>query len=123
MVSAPGLNDGPILGGQAQITGNFSQSEATSLANVLKFGALPLTFDAGEVQEVSATLGGDQLTAGLIAGIIGLALVVLYSLLYYRGLGLVTVASLMVAATWPTDWWSCSAGRSASGSASPASPA
>ena len=99
VVSAPGLNDGPILGGQAQITGNFSQSEATSLANVLKFGALPLTFDAGEVQEVSATLGGDQLTAGLIAGIIGLALVVLYSLLYYRGLGLVTVASLMVAAT------------------------
>ncbi len=99
VVSAPGLNDGPILGGQAQITGNFSQSEATSLANVLKFGALPLTFDAGEVQEVSATLGGDQLTAGLIAGIIGLALVVLYSLLYYRGLGLVTVASLIVAAT------------------------
>ncbi len=62
VVSAPGLNDGPILGGQAQITGNFSQAEATSLANVLKFGALPLTFDAGEVQEVSATLGGDQLT-------------------------------------------------------------
>jgi preprotein translocase subunit SecD len=96
VVSAPGLNDGPILGGQAQITGNFSQAEATSLANVLKFGALPLTFDAGEVQEVSATLGGDQLKAGLIAGVIGLALVVLYSLLYYRGLGLVTVASLLV---------------------------
>ncbi len=98
VVSAPSLNNGPILGGQAQITGNFSQAEATSLANVLKFGALPLTFDAGEVQEVSATLGGDQLTAGLIAGIIGLVLVVLYSLLYYRGLGLVTVASLLVSA-------------------------
>ena len=96
VVSAPGLNDGPILGGQAQITGNFSQSEATDLANVLKFGALPLTFDAGEVQEVSATLGGDQLKAGLLAGIIGLVLVVGYSLLYYRGLGLVTVASLIV---------------------------
>jgi preprotein translocase subunit SecD len=96
VVSAPGLNNGPIVGGQAQITGNFTQSEATSLANVLKYGALPLTFDAGEVQEVSATLGGDQLTAGLIAGAIGLALVVLYSLLYYRGLGLVTVASLLV---------------------------
>jgi preprotein translocase subunit SecD len=96
VVSAPSLNNGPILGGQAQITGNFSQAEANSLANVLKFGALPLTFDAGEVQEVSATLGGDQLTAGLIAGIIGLALVVVYSLLYYRGLGLVTVASLLV---------------------------
>ncbi|MEO7981792.1 MAG: protein translocase subunit SecD [Sporichthyaceae bacterium] len=98
VVSAPGLNNGPILGGNAQITGNFTQSEATSLANVLKYGALPLTFDAGEVQEVSATLGGDQLTAGLLAGIIGLVLVVLYSLLYYRGLGLVTVASLLVSA-------------------------
>ncbi len=97
-VSAPGLNDGPILGGQAQITGNFSQSEASGLANVLKYGALPLTFDAGEVQEVSATLGGDQLTAGVIAGIIGLVLVVVYSLLYYRGLGLVTVASLLASA-------------------------
>jgi preprotein translocase subunit SecD len=96
VVSAPALNNGPIVGGQAQITGNFTQSEASSLANVLKYGALPLTFDAGEVQEVSATLGGDQLKAGLIAGIIGLALVVLYSLLYYRGLGIVTVASLLV---------------------------
>ena len=98
VVSAPGLNDGPITGGSAQIEGDFTQDEARDLANILKYGALPLTFDAGEVQEVSASLGGDQLTAGLIAGIIGLALVVLYSLLYYRGLGLVTVASLGVAA-------------------------
>jgi preprotein translocase subunit SecD len=98
VVSAPGLNNGPITGGNAQIEGDFTQDEARDLANILKYGALPLTFDAGEVQEVSATLGGDQLTAGLIAGVIGLALVVLYSLLYYRGLGLVTVASLAVAA-------------------------
>ena len=98
VVSAPSLNNGPILGGQAQITGNFSQNEASDLANVLKYGALPLSFDAGEVQEVSATLGSDQLTAGVVAGLIGLALVVLYSLLYYRGLGLVTVASLAVSA-------------------------
>ncbi len=98
VVSAPGLNNGPITGGSAQIEGDFTQQEARDLANVLKYGALPLTFDAGEVQEISATLGGDQLTAGLIAGIIGLGLVVLYSLLYYRGLGLVTVASLAVAA-------------------------
>jgi preprotein translocase subunit SecD len=98
VVSAPGLNNGPITGGSAQIEGDFTQQEARDLANVLKYGALPLTFDAGEVQEVSATLGGEQLTAGLIAGIIGLGLVVLYSLLYYRGLGLVTVASLAVAA-------------------------
>jgi preprotein translocase subunit SecD len=99
VVSAPGLNNGPITGGSAQIEGNFTQKEARNLANVLKYGALPLTFDAGEVQEVSATLGGDQLHAGLVAGAIGLGLVVLYSLLYYRGLGLVTVASLAVAAT------------------------
>jgi preprotein translocase subunit SecD len=97
-VSAPSLNNGPIVGGQAQITGSFSQAEATSLANVLKYGALPLTFDAGSVEEVSATLGGEQLTAGIVAGLIGLGLVVLYSLLYYRGLGLVTIASLMVSA-------------------------
>ncbi len=94
-VSAPSTN-GVITNGNAEISGNFSQSEATDLANVLKFGALPLTFDPGEVQEVSATLGGDQLKAGLLAGVIGLLLVVLYSLLYYRGLGLVTVASLIV---------------------------
>jgi preprotein translocase subunit SecD len=94
-VSAPSTN-GVITNGNAEISGNFSQAEATDLANVLKFGALPLTFDPGEVQEVSATLGGDQLKAGLLAGVIGLLLVVLYSLLYYRGLGLVTVASLVV---------------------------
>ncbi len=98
VVSAPGLNNGPITGGSAQIEGDFTQQEARDLANVLKYGALPLTFDAGAVQEVSASLGGEQLQAGLIAGIIGLGLVVLYSLFYYRGLGLVTVASLAVAA-------------------------
>ena len=95
-VSAPTTN-AVITNGEATISGNFSQDEARDLANVLKFGALPLTFDPGEVQEVSATLGGEQLRAGLIAGAIGLALVVLYSLLYYRGLGLVTTASLVVA--------------------------
>jgi preprotein translocase subunit SecD len=97
VVSAPATN-GAITDGNAQITGSFTQDEATSLANVLKYGALPLTFDAGDVQEVSATLGSDQLRAGLIAGAIGLFLVVLYSLLYYRGLGLITVASLGVSA-------------------------
>jgi len=95
-VSAPTTN-GVIPNGRAEISGNFNQDSATDLANVLKFGALPLTFDPGEVQEVSATLGGEQLHAGLVAGIIGLALVVIYSLLYYRGLGLVSVASLLVA--------------------------
>jgi len=67
------------------------------LANVLKYGALPLAFDQGEVQQISPTLGADQLHAGLLAGFIGLILVLLYSLLYYRGLGIVTVGSLAVA--------------------------
>jgi len=96
VVSAPRINEA-IRGGSAQITGNFSQVEAQDLANVLKYGSLPLAFDRGEVQQISPTLGADQLNAGLLAGTLGLILVLLYSLLYYRGLGLVTVGSLAVA--------------------------
>jgi preprotein translocase subunit SecD len=96
VVSAPSINE-PITGGQAQITGGFTQKEATDLANVLKYGALPLAFDQGQVQNISPTLGSDQLRGGVIAGLLGLALVVIYSLLYYRGLGIVTVLSLAVA--------------------------
>jgi preprotein translocase subunit SecD len=97
VVSAPRINE-PIRGGSAQITGNFTQIESQDLANVLKYGSLPLAFDRGEVQQVSPTLGADQLSAGLLAGGLGLGLVLLYSILYYRGLGLLTVGSLMVAA-------------------------
>jgi preprotein translocase subunit SecD len=96
VVSAPRINEA-IRGGSAQITGSFSQVEAQDLANVLKYGSLPLAFDRGEVQQISPTLGADQLNAGLLAGALGLGLVLLYSLLYYRGLGLVTVGSLAVA--------------------------
>ncbi len=96
VVSAPRINEA-IPSGNAQITGSFSQLEAQDLANVLKYGALPLAFDRGEVQQVSPTLGADQLNAGLLAGFLGLGLVVIYSLLYYRGLGLVTVGSLAIA--------------------------
>ena len=96
VVSAPRINEA-IPSGNAQITGSFTQLEAQDLANVLKYGALPLSFDRGEVQQVSPTLGADQLSAGLLAGGLGLGLVLLYSLLYYRGLGLVTVGSLAVA--------------------------
>jgi preprotein translocase subunit SecD len=92
-ISAPSVNE-PIPGGRAEISGNFTQKSATELANVLKYGALPLAFDVSEVNNVSATLGGEQLRAGIIAGIIGLALVVGYCFLYYRGLGIVVVASL-----------------------------
>jgi preprotein translocase subunit SecD len=97
VVSAPSINE-PILGGQAQISGNFTQQEATDLATVLKFGALPLAFDIGERQTISPTLGKEQLKAGLIAGALGLALVVVYLLIYYRALALVAVLSLGVAA-------------------------
>ena len=79
-----------------QISGNFTQSTATQLANALKFGALPLAFDTGTSTSVSAELGSQYLTAGLIAGGIGLALVVLYCLIYYRLLGLVTILSLVL---------------------------
>jgi len=96
VVSAPRIL-GVIRGGTASITGNFTQVQAQDLANQLKYGALPLAFDRGEVQQISPTLGADQLNAGLLAGALGLGLVLLYSLLYYRGLGLVTVGSLAVA--------------------------
>jgi preprotein translocase subunit SecD len=96
-ISAPSVNE-PIPGGRAEISGNFTQRSATELANVLKYGALPLAFDVSEVNNVSATLGGEQLRAGIIAGIIGLALVVGYCFLYYRGLGIVVVASLGIGA-------------------------
>jgi preprotein translocase subunit SecD len=94
--SAPRINEA-INTGTAQITGNFSQLDAQDLANVLKYGALPLAFDRGEVQQVSPTLGAEQLRGGLIAGILGLLLVFIYSILYYRGLGIVSVSSLLVA--------------------------
>jgi len=94
--SAPRINEA-INTGTAQITGNFSQLDAQDLANVLKYGALPLAFDRGEVQQVSPTLGAEQLRGGLIAGILGLLLVFIYSILYYRGLGIVSVSSLLIA--------------------------
>ena len=87
----------PILDGNAQITGDFTQSEARSLANSLKFGALPVKFNQPTVETIGPSLAGDQLYAGVLAGIAGLALVMLYCLLYYRGLGLVVIASLLVA--------------------------
>ena len=92
--------DGLITNGQAQISGNFTEASANALATSLKYGALPITFadDATTVEEIGPTLAGNQLAAGITAGLIGLGLVMLYCLLYYRGLGLVVVASLAVAA-------------------------
>ncbi|KUO11331.1 protein translocase subunit SecD [Streptomyces sp. DSM 15324] len=86
------------LSGTAEISGSFNQEEAKNLANVLSYGALPLTFKEDSVTTVTAALGGEQLHAGLLAGAIGLALVVIYLVLYYRGLSVVAIASLLVSA-------------------------
>ncbi|WP_121250994.1 protein translocase subunit SecD [Nocardioides ferulae] len=98
VISAPRMN-GLILDGRAQITGDFSQAEAESLATSLKFGALPIAFEDDPTSEtIGPSLAGDQLTAGLWAGGFGLGLVMLYCLIYYRGLGIVVLGSLGVAA-------------------------
>lgn len=96
VVSAPRFNEA-ILGGQAQIEGDFTAQEARDLANVLKYGALPVTLEPVDITTISPTVGNDQLEAGLIAGAIGLILVVLYLLFYYRVLGVVAGLSLVVA--------------------------
>jgi preprotein translocase subunit SecD len=95
IVSSPSINSA-IPGGNAQIS-PFTQSQAQNLANQLNYGALPVTFKQQNIESVSPELGRNQLTAGLIAAAIGLGLVVIYSFLYYRGLGLVSVSSLIVA--------------------------
>jgi preprotein translocase subunit SecD len=97
VVSAPSVSRA-IPGGNAEISGSFDQEEAQGLANMLSYGALPLTFKEASVTTVTAALGGEQLHAGLIAGAIGLGLVVLYLVVYYRGLSLIAIASLLVSA-------------------------
>jgi preprotein translocase subunit SecD len=92
--SWPTVNQGPILSGNTQITNIGGQTQAQALANVLKYGSLPVHVHLQQDETVSPTLGSDQLRGGLIAGAIGLGLVIVYSLLYYRGLGFVTIASL-----------------------------
>jgi len=96
VVSAPRFNEA-ILGGQASIEGDFTAQEARDLANVLKYGALPVTLEPVDITTISPTVGRDQLEAGLIAGGIGLILVTLYLLFYYRVLGIVAAVSLLVA--------------------------
>ena len=96
VISAP-TTQAAITNGQASITGNFTIESARALANQLKFGALPMSFTLQTQDDISPTLGSEQLKLGLLAGLIGMLLVVIYSLLQYRLLGLVTVASLIVA--------------------------
>jgi preprotein translocase subunit SecD len=97
VVSAPSVSQA-LSGGSAQISGSFTQQTADDLANVLKFGSLPLSFQVSDQTTVSAALGGEQLRGGLIAGAVGLVLVVLYMFAYYRGLAGVAIVSLLVSA-------------------------
>ncbi|SCX50702.1 preprotein translocase subunit SecD [Klenkia marina] len=97
VVSAPTVQSA-ITGGSTQITGSFTQTDAETLANQLEYGALPLTFTQATAQTITTEVGAEQLRAGLIAGAIGVALVFLYALLYYRALGLVMIASLVLSA-------------------------
>ncbi|MEU6014018.1 protein translocase subunit SecD [Streptomyces sp. NPDC047515] len=93
VVSAPQVNT--TLSGSAEISGSFTQQSADDLANVLSYGALPLSFKEQSVTTVTAALGGEQLQAGLIAGAIGLALVIIYLVAYYRGLAFIALLSLL----------------------------
>jgi len=94
VVSAPTINS--AIYGQTEISGQFNQASANNLAGVLRYGSLPLSFESSEAQTVSATLGLASLEAGLIAGGVGLLLVFVYCLFYYRVLGLLTILSLVL---------------------------
>ncbi|MGR2751616.1 protein translocase subunit SecD [Agromyces arachidis] len=96
VLSAPQMN-GVITDGRPQVTGSFTQESSKALADQLKFGALPISFEVQSSDTISATLGTAQLQAGLVAGLIGLVLVVIYTLFQYRLLGSVTIASLIIA--------------------------
>lgn len=96
VISAPSVNT-VIPDGNAEISGDFDRESAGTLARQLSFGSLPLTFEVQSEQQISATLGSEQLQRGLLAGAIGLVLVGVYSMFQYRTLGLVTIASLVIA--------------------------
>ncbi len=103
VVSSPVVQNAEFQRDQVTITGNFSEEEAKDLALVLRYGALPVQLEQESVSTVSATLGADSLRAGLLAGALGTALVLLYIVAYYRALGLVVVLGLSV---WAALQWS-----------------
>lgn len=113
VITAP-TTQAVITGGAAQITGSFDQASSKVLADQLKYGSLPISFAVQSQENISATLGSEQLQAGLLAGLIGLLLVVIYSIFQYRGLAVITIGSLTVAAiityvliallTWRADY-------------------
>ncbi len=86
----------PIPGGEAQISGNFNADQAAALANQLKFGSLPLQFNVQSEEQISATLGSEQLTSGLIAGLAGLLLIVVYMVWQYHALGAIAIGSILL---------------------------
>jgi preprotein translocase subunit SecD len=96
VVSSPGVEG--AFSGNFQVTGDFTQAQATQLQNQLKFGAVPLSLKLLYSQTVSAQVGRSQLDGGLIAAAIGLFLVIVYAFIYYRGLGIVSISSLAIAA-------------------------
>ena len=97
VITAPQTN-AVITNGSAQITGSFTQQSSKSLADQLKYGSLPIGFEVQSQENISATLGTESLKGGLLAGAIGLLLVIIYSIFQYRGLAVVTIGSLIVAA-------------------------
>jgi preprotein translocase subunit SecD len=97
VITAP-TTQAVITNGSAQITGSFDRESSKVLADQLKYGSLPIGFEVQSQENISATLGQDQLTSGLLAGLIGMMLVVIYSAFQYRGLAIVTIGSLLVAA-------------------------
>jgi preprotein translocase subunit SecD len=113
VITAP-TTQAVITGGSAQITGSFNQASSKVLADQLKYGSLPISFAVQSQENISATLGSEQLAAGLLAGLIGLLLVVVYSVFQYRGLAVITIGSLIAAAiityfliallTWRADY-------------------
>ena len=107
VVSAPAINAPSFDPDRVSITGQFTEREAKDLALVLKYGALPVELEAQQTRSVSASLGEDALDAGVIAGLIGLGLVTLYMIAYYRLLGVVAILALLVAAAllWTVVAW------------------
>ncbi len=96
VISAPAIQNATFERDDITISGDFDESSAKDLANVLKYGALPVPLEAAQIQTVSATLGEDSLRAGLISGIIGLILTIIFMVGYYRLLGVVAIASLVL---------------------------
>jgi preprotein translocase subunit SecD len=97
VITAPQTN-AVITNGSAQITGSFTKDSSKSLADQLKYGSLPIGFEVQSQENISATLGSESLKSGLLAGLIGLILVIIYSMFQYRALASITIGSLVIAA-------------------------